>query len=446
MSDQPRVVVVGGGFGGLAAAKRLRSVRVLVSLLDRRNYHLFQPLLYQVATGVLSPANIASPLRGILRHQRNCRVLMTEVVDFDLPGRQVLVREGEPVPFDWLIVAGGATHGYFGHDEWAPFAPGLKTIEDATEIRKRILFAFEAAEQESDPQRRGAWLTFVIVGGGPTGVELAGALSDIAHFTLRNDFRNIRSTEARIILVEASQYPLDVFGGDLPNKSLLALQKLHVDVRTLTKAVDIQDHYVVLESGGKRETIATETVVWAAGVKASPLAAKLGAAAGVATDRAGRIPIGPDLSIPGYPNVMAIGDMANATQDGKPLPGLAPVAMQQGKYAAQRIEAQLAHRQIAPFRYQDRGTMAVIGRYRAVAQVGSRKFSGMLAWLMWIVIHIMEITQFRNRILVFVQWGWTFFTRDRAARLITGDTEARIIPLPGTDAQPMPPLHPTVSS
>ncbi|MCC6509814.1 MAG: NAD(P)/FAD-dependent oxidoreductase [Pirellulaceae bacterium] len=427
MSTQRRVVIVGGGFGGLAAAKRLRPVPVQVTLLDRRNYHLFQPLLYQVATGVLSPANIASPLRGILRHQRNCQVLMNEVVDFDLVGRKVLVREGDPISYDWLIVAGGATHGYFGRDEWAQYAPGLKTIEDATEIRKRILFAFEAAEQELDPNRRRAWLTFVIVGGGPTGVEMAGALSDIAHYTLRHDFRNIRSSEARIVLVEASQYPLDMYGGDLPARSLDALYKLHVEVRTLTKVVDIQDHHVVLESAGQRATLETETVVWAAGVKASPLAAKLANACGLTTDRAGRIPVGSDLTIAGHAEVMVIGDMASCSNEGKPLPGLAPVAMQQGQYCAQRIEAHLAGRSTQQFQYRDRGSMAVIGRYRAVAQIGKRRFFGLLAWAMWLVIHILEITQFRNRLLVLVQWGWTFFTRDRAARLITGQTEPRVV-------------------
>lgn len=429
MSNKPRVVIVGGGFGGLAAAKRMRSVHVDVALLDRRNYHLFQPLLYQVATGVLSPANIASPLRGILRHQHNCRVLMCEVADFDLTANRVLLSEGAPIDYDWLIVAAGARHGYFGHDEWEKYAPGLKTIEDATEIRKRILFAFEAAEQEPDPVRRAAWLTFVIVGGGPTGVEMAGALSDIAHYTLRHDFRNIRSSEARIILVEASQYPLDVFPGDLPAKSLEALRRLHVEVLQLTKAVDIQDHHVEVESAGKRQRIETETVIWAAGVKASPLGARLATACGATVDRAGRIPVGPDLSLPGYPNVMVLGDMATYLQDGKPLPGLAPVAMQQGKYCAERIEQSLAGRTVSPFHYRDRGSMAVIGRYCAVARVGKRNFFGIFAWLMWLVIHIMEITQFRNRLLVMMQWGWTFFTRDRAARLITGETEARVISL-----------------
>lgn len=423
------MVIVGGGFGGLAAAKRMRSIAADVTLLDRRNYHLFQPLLYQVATGVLSPANIASPLRGILRHQRNCRVLMSEVLDFDLLGKRVILREGEPVEYDWLIVAAGARHGYFGRDEWEKYAPGLKTVEDATEIRKRILFAFEAAEQEPDPVRRAAWLTFVIVGGGPTGVEMAGALSDIAHYTLRHDFRTIRSSEARIVLVEASEYPLDVFPGDLPAKTLAALRKMHVEVMQLTKAVDIQDHYVEVESAGKRGRIDTETVIWAAGVKASPLGARLAAACGATVDRAGRIPVQPDLSLPGYPNVMVLGDMATCLQDGKPLPGLAPVAMQQGKYCAERIAHCLDGRTVVPFRYRDRGSMAVIGRYQAVALVGNRKFFGLFAWLMWLVIHIMEITQFRNRLLVMVQWGWTFFTRDRAARLITGETEPRVISL-----------------
>ena len=426
MAEQPRVVVVGGGFGGLAAVKSLRSAPVRVTLLDRHNYHLFQPLLYQVATGVLSPANIAAPLRGVLRHQRNCQVLMADVVDFDLVGQQVILEDNGPIAYDWLVVACGATHGYFGRDEWAEFAPGLKTIEDATEIRKRILFAFEAAEIETDPERRRAWLTFVIIGGGPTGVELAGALSDIAHHTLKNDFRTIRPSEARILLIEASEYPLDVYSGDIPKRSLDALKKMHIEVRTLTKAVDIQDGFVVLEHKGERETIETGTVVWAAGVKASPLAGRLAAASGAPTDRAGRISVAADLTLPGFANVFVIGDMAVAKQDGKPLPGLAPVAMQEGKFVARLIRDKIANRSTGQFRYRDRGTMAVIGRYRAVAQIGKRKFFGLLAWIMWLVIHIAAITQFRNRVLVFMQWGWTFFTRDRSARLITGETDARL--------------------
>lgn len=424
MSNRLRVVIIGGGFGGLAAAKQLKTVAVDVKLLDKRNYHLFQPLLYQVATGVLSPANIASPLRGILRHQRNCQVLMAEVIDFDLSRNIVMASDGQAIGYDWLIVSGGATHGYFGHDEWAEFAPGLKTLDDATEIRKRILYAFEAAEKEVDPIRRRAWLTFVIVGGGPTGVEMAGALSDIAHHTLRDDFRAIRPAEARIILVEASEYPLDMYGGDLPRKSLEALHKLHVETHTFTKATEFRQGQVVLESKGARQTIDAQTIVWAAGVKASPLAARLAALAGLSTDRAGRVPVGEELALAGYPNVMVIGDMALVHQDNKPLPCLAPVAMQQGKFAARRIEDAIAGRKSPVFRYRDRGTMAVIGRYCAVAQIGQRKFFGLFAWAIWLAIHIMEITQFRNRLLVLVQWGWTFFTRDRAARLITHEDDS----------------------
>jgi NADH:ubiquinone reductase (H+-translocating) len=417
----PRVVIVGGGFGGLAAAKRLGSTATRVTLLDRRNYHLFQPLLYQVATGVLSPANIASPLRGILCRHRNCEVLMAEVDDFDLASREVITRCGEKIPFDWLIVATGATHSYFGRDEWSAVAPGLKTVEDATEIRKRILFAFEAAELERDPVRRQALLTFVIVGGGPTGVELAGALSDIAHYTLRNDFRRINPAEARVILVEAAPYPLNVFAGDLPSKSAEALRKLDVEVRAATMVTGIEPGRVELKCGEQTETIQAETVIWAAGVKASPLARKLAEAAGVQVDRAGRVPVQPDLSLEGHSHVMVVGDMAVCMQHDKPLPGLAPVAMQAGQYAAQRILAALRGRALPPFQYHDRGTMAVIGRYRAVAQIGRRRFSGLSAWFLWVLIHIMQITQFRNRLLVFTQWAWTFFTRDRSARLITGN-------------------------
>jgi NADH dehydrogenase len=422
MSHPHRVVIIGGGFGGLAAARALRSTPVEVTLVDRRNHHLFQPLLYQVATGELSPANIASPLRGILRRQKNCRVLMGEVFDFDVPGRRVLLADGS-LEYDSLIVAAGTRHSYFGRDDWEPLAPGLKTIEDATEIRKRILFAFEAAEREIDPAKIKEWLTFVIVGGGPTGVELAGALAEIAHYTLKHDFRSIRPSEATILLVEASPVPLSHYPEELARKSQRALETLRVVVRTDSKVTDVADSHVVVQSGERSETIPTRTVLWAAGVTASPLGRKLATGAGAETDRAGRVIVGPDLTLAGHPNLFVIGDLASFTPEGgKPLPGLAPVAMQQGEYVARLIASRLVGVTLPPFRYRDRGSLAVIGRYSAVALLWGRQFSGLLAWFIWLFIHLMAITQFRNRLLVLVQWGWTYFTWDRGARLITGET------------------------
>ncbi len=413
------MVIVGGGFGGLAAARALRRAPVDVTLIDRRNYHLFQPLLYQVATGELSPANIASPLRGILRRQKNCRVLMDEVDSIDV--QQKLVHAaGVTLPYDSLIVAAGARHSYFGRDDWEAAAPGLKSIEDATEIRKRILFAFEAAERTDDAEAIKAWLTFVIVGAGPTGVEMAGAISEIAHHTLKRDFRKINPSDAHIILIEAAPHPLGVYPEELAAKARQSLERLQVVVRTHTKVTNVADGFVEVESGGTAERISTHTVVWAAGVAASPLGRKLADATGCTLDRAGRVIVSTDMSVEGHSNVFVIGDLANFShQEDKPLPGLAQVAMQQGKYVAKLIQDRLRGRESKPFYYNDLGSMAVIGRYAAVALIGKRQFSGFLAWLIWVFIHLMQITQFRNRLLVLMQWGWSFFTRDRAARLIT---------------------------
>jgi NADH dehydrogenase len=402
-----RVTIVGGGFGGLAAARALRRAPVDITLVDRRNFHLFQPLLYQVATGELSPANIASPLRGILRHQRNCRVVLGEAVGFDPAGRRVLLADGE-IPWDTLIVAAGATHTYFGRDDWAPLAPGLKTIEDATEIRKHLLFAFEAAERLTDRALIAEWLTFVIVGGGPTGIELAGALSEIAHHTLKHDFRHIDPKEARIVVVEAAPHPLAMYPPELVARARHDLDRHHVVIRG---------------PDGQSAVVRTHTVVWAAGVVASPLGPALAAATGAPVDRAGRVVVEPDLSLPGRPDIFVVGDLASfAHQGDKPLPGLAPVAMQQGRYVARLVDDRLRGRPApaGPFRYHDRGSMAVIGRYSAIALIKGWKLGGFLAWAAWVFLHLMEITQFRNRILVLIQWGWTFLTRDRAARLITG--------------------------
>ncbi len=406
----------------MGCAQALRRSPVELTLVDRQNYHLFQPLLYQVATGELSPANIASPLRAILRRQKNCRVLLGEVTGFDLAGKEVLLQDGR-IPFDSLVVAAGASHSYFGHDEWSSAAPGLKTIEDATKIRKRIFFAFEAAERETDAARRAAWLTFAIVGSGPTGVELAGALSEIAYHTLRNDFRNINPREARILLIEGASHPLSMYPEPLSNKARAALEKLGVTVRTGTLVTDIRPGQVQVNSEIGSETIDAQTVIWAAGVAASPLGRILGLAANVTPDRSGRIVVEPDLSLPGHPEVFVIGDLANFAHGlERPLPGLAPVAMQQGKFVARHIANHLAGRTTeTTFHYRDRGSMAVIGRFSAIALIGKRQLSGLPAWFAWLFIHLMAIAQFRNRLLILMQWGWTFLTRDRSARLITGE-------------------------
>lgn len=417
-----RVVIIGGGFGGLRAARALRKTDVHVTLVDRRNYHLFQPLLYQVATGVLSPANIAFPLRGLLRRQRNCMTLLAEVMDFDLDSKKVLLSDGM-LPYDYLILAAGATHSYFGNDQWEPFAPGLKTIEGATDIRSRILRAFEAAERELDPALRAACLTFVIVGAGPTGTELAGALSEIANYTLKHDFRSINPSEARILLVEGGPRPLGFYPESLCAKATQALNDLHVELRTNSMVNEIGDGYVKLNVGGEQEIIETRTVIWAAGVAASPLARLLAEKAKAPIGRAGHIQVNPDLSIGSHREIMAIGDVATCFDEhGRPLPGLAPVAMQQGEYVAARIIALESGRDFEkPFHYSDRGSMAVIGRYRAVAMIGKRQLSGLIAWVVWLVIHLMEINQFSNRVLVVIQWAGSFFFHNRSARLITHD-------------------------
>jgi NADH dehydrogenase len=416
-----RVVIVGGGFGGLYAAKALRKAPVELTLLDRRNFHLFQPLLYQVATGGLSPANIAAPLRAVLKRQRNTRVLMGEAVGFDLPGRAVLLKDGSRLPYDSLLVATGSTHHYFGHPEWEKVAPSLKSVEDATAIRRRVLFAFEAAERHGDPAERQAWLTFVIVGGGPTGVELAGTLGEMAHSTLRGNFRSIDPASARILLVEGLDRVLSTFPPKLSAKAARSLARLGVTVRTGTLVTDVRPDAVTLRQGGRTEVVRTHTVLWGAGVEASPLARALAQASGAELDRAGRVAVRPDLTLPGHPEVFVIGDMANYShQTGKPLPGVAQVAMQQGRYAAETIAGRLTGRAVAPFRYRDKGMMATIGRASAVADLGWLRLSGLLAWLAWLFIHILYLIEFENRLLVLVQWASNYLTRNRSARLITG--------------------------
>jgi len=416
-------VIIGGGFGGLYAARSLRKSAVHVTLVDRRNYHLFQPLLYQIATGALSPANIATPLRALLRRQANVQVLMGEVVDVDPAARRVKLRDGE-LAYDSLIVAAGATHSYFGHPEWEALAPALKTIEDATSIRRKILLAFEMAERLHESAETSEWLTFVIVGAGPTGVELAGAVAELAHETLRHDFRTIDPTRARILLIEAADRVLPPFDPQLSAKALAALEKMRVEVRTGTMVTGIETGAVILKRGDQIERVPTRAVLWSAGVQASPLATLLAQKTGAALDRGGRIHVAPDLTIAGHPEVFVIGDMAYCPDPaGKPLPGLAPVAMQQGRYAARMIDARLACKTSPAFRYRDFGTMATIGRMKAVCDLFGWRYAGALAWFTWLFVHLMQLVQFENRLLVLVQWAGHYITRNRSARLITGDLQ-----------------------
>jgi NADH dehydrogenase len=425
MNARHRVVIVGGGFGGLYTARALRKAPVDVTLLDRRNFHLFQPLLYQVAAGELSPANIASPLRAVLRRQVNTRVLLAEVTGFDLERREVVLKDGGRLPYDSLVVATGARHHYFGHAEWEQFAPGLKTVEDATRMRSRILSAFEAAELAGNPEDQQALMTFVVVGGGPTGVELAGALGEVAHKTLRNDFRSIRPSRARILLLEGLDRILPTYPPQLSAKAARSLTRLGVTVHTGATVTDIQPGRVTFRSGKQTEVVRAHTVLWAAGVEASPLGKLLAEATGAETDRAGRVVVGPDLSLPGRPEVFVIGDLANYPhQTGKPLPGVAPVAMQQGHYVAELIARRArGEPPPGPFHYRDRGNMATIGRAAAVADLGWVRFSGLFAWLVWLFVHILYLIQFQNRLLVLVQWAWNYFTLNRSARLITGERD-----------------------
>jgi NADH dehydrogenase len=414
------VVILGGGFGGLHAAKGLRKAPVEVTLVDRRNFHLFQPLLYQVATGGLSPGDITSPLRRVLRGCRNTRVLLAEATDIDARGRRVVLTTGE-LAYDFLVVATGARHHYFGNERWEAHAPGLKTIEDATEIRSRILFAFEAAERETDPEARRGWLTFVIVGAGPTGVELAGTLGEIANDTLQGDFRSIRPEEARILLLEGADRVLPSFPPELSAKAESALLRHGVRSLAGARVSGIDADGVTLVRRGQEERIAARTVLWAAGVRASFLGRVLAERAGAPVDPVGRILVEPDLTVPGHPEILVIGDLAlYRHQGGKPLPGVAPVAIQQGRYAGRLIRGRLRGETLPPFRYFDKGTLATIGRHHAVADFGRLRFAGFLAWLTWLFVHLMYLVGFQNRLLVFIQWAFQYFTFNRGARLITG--------------------------
>ncbi|MEQ1757658.1 MAG: NAD(P)/FAD-dependent oxidoreductase [Vicinamibacterales bacterium] len=410
----PHVVIIGGGFGGLSAAKRLARRDLRVTLLDRRNHHVFQPLLYQVATATLSPGDIASPIRWILRRARNVSVLLGDVRSVDVKDRRVALVDGGVVNYDYLIVATGASHAHFGHDEWAPWAPGLKTLDDALEIRRRILVAFERAERATEPDRQGELLTFVLVGGGPTGVELAGTLAEIARRTLRDEFRAIDTTRTRIVLIEAGETILASFPETLRTAARASLSRLNVDVRERTRVTGIDAHGVWL--GDQR--LNAGTVVWAAGVTASPVARTLG----VPTDRAGRVLVAPDLTIPGHPEVFVVGDAAVLNgADGQPLPGVAQVAMQGADYAARSILARVKGVQLPrPFVYRNRGNMAIVGRGAAIADLGWVRYSGPLAWLTWLGLHIAFLIGFRSRAAVMLQWATAYFTFQRSARLITG--------------------------
>jgi len=433
------VVIVGGGFGGLYAARELgRDARIDLTVLDRRNFHLFQPLLYQVATGALAPGEIAQPLRSILRRNRNTTVLLGEAAGLDPDRREVLVADGGPIAYDTLIVATGARHSYFGHDDWAPFAPGLKSIDDATEIRRRILIAFEAAEREAEPQRRRSWMEFVIVGGGPTGVELAGALGEIANDTLRNDFRSIDPRDATILLVEAMDRILPGYPADRSASAKRQLERLGVTVRTETRVTDITEGSVTVTSAAGDETIPARTVLWAAGVLASSFGRKVAAALGAETDKAGRILVEPTLTVPGHPEVFVIGDAAiQPWKPGRPVPGVAQGGIQGGKYAARAIRRRLSGEPVPPFRFSDRGDVAVIGRLSGVTNIGwlgpFGRQGGFLAWLLWLGIHIVYLIGFANRIVVVTRWAWSFLTHGRGSRLITGQ------PLLPEIEQPEPP-------
>jgi len=416
-----QVVIVGGGFGGLYAAKALGRIGVQVTLVDKRNFHLFQPLLYQVATGALSPADISSPLRSVLSRNKNTQVLMGEVTDIDPDRQKVILSNGE-LNYDSLIVATGVKHSYFGKDAWETVAPGLKTVEDALEMRRRIFMAFEAAEKELDLEKRRAWLTFVVIGGGPTGVELAGAIAELAYHTLKNDFRNIDTSEAQVLLLEGLDRLLPPYDPELSAEAEASLTRIGVTIQTKTMVTNIEDNIVTIKQGDEIKQIAAQTVLWAAGVKASAIGKILADRAGAECDRAGRVIVEPDLSIKNNPNIFVIGDLANfAHQNGKPLPGVAPVAMQEGQYVAALIRQRLQGNILPPFYYTDRGSLAVIGQNAAVVDFGFVKFKGFFAWLIWLFVHIYFLIEFDSKLVVMIQWAWNYFTRKRGARLITGE-------------------------
>jgi NADH dehydrogenase len=415
VSSLPRVVIIGAGFGGLQAALALRKTSVRVTIIDRKNHHLFQPLLYQVATAELSPADISMPIRSIVRYQKNTEVIMAEVTGIDVAGRRVLMGE-RSVPYDYLVLSTGSWHSYFGHDEWERYAPGLKSITDATAIRRKILLAFEAAEIEPDPEQQRALLTFVIVGGGPTGVEMAGAIAELARKSIVKDFRHINSASARIILVEAAPHILATFPDSLARKAQKKLERMGVEIKMGTPVTEVDTEGVQVDG----ERIPTKTVIWAAGVTSSPAGKWLDAE----TDRAGRVMVLSDLTVPHHPEIFVIGDSSHIMTSEKPLPGVAPVAMQQGRYVASVIRRRLKGDQsVRPFHYKDKGNLATIGRSFAIADIKNIHLSGFVAWVTWLVVHIFYLIGFRNRLLVMIQWAWAYFTYQRGARLITGEQE-----------------------
>jgi len=419
----PHVVIVGGGFAGLNAAQALRGARAEVTLIDRRNFHLFQPLLYQVATAGLSPADIASPLRHVLRDQANCRVVLAEPSAVDLAKQHVLFEQGVAIGYNYLVLAAGATHSYFGHDDWEEIAPGLKTVEDATEIRRRILLAFESAEYEASEAARRAALTFAIVGGGPTGVELAGSIMEIAAKTVVRDFRNIDTTTTRVILFDGNDRLLPSFSPVSSERAKRTLEKMGVEVRLRAFVTNVTRDGIFIGE----EFVAARSVFWAAGVRANPLGASLG----VPMERSGQVIVQPDLSIPGHSRVFVVGDMASVMSEGKRVPGVAPAAIQMGGYVGRLIKAELAATSNAavprkPFVYWDKGSLATIGKAKAVAEISGFKLSGYFAWLIWAVVHITFLISFRNRLIVMFNWAWGWFFFSKSARLITGDSNVRI--------------------
>jgi NADH dehydrogenase len=412
MSETPHVVIIGAGFGGLWAAQALARAPVRVTVLDRTNHHVFQPLLYQVATAGLAAPAISAPIRHVLADQKNTTVLLGEAKRIDAAQRKVVLEDGAEIPYDHLIVATGAIDNYFGNDAWAPFAPSLKTLADAFEIRRRILLAYEHAERETDPVRRAAWLTFVVIGGGATGVELAGILAEISRHTLHGEFRNFDPRNARIVLVEGTDRVLPPYPRDLSEKARLQLERLGVTVWLGRRVTGIDAEGVTMGA----DRLAARTVLWAAGVAASPLGASLG----VPLDRAGRVIVGPDLSVPGHPEVSVIGDLAAAQSDGKPVPGIAPAAKQMGRHVAKNILRRIRGEQPAEYRYRDYGQLATIGRNAAVAYFGSLKLSGYPAWLMWLLAHIYFLINFRSRLVVMIDWAWAYWTMERSARIVVG--------------------------
>lgn len=420
-NTKPRVVIIGGGFAGLNAAQALKGADVDLTLIDRRNFHLFQPLLYQVATAGLSPADIASPIRHVLRRQKNCRVVLAEPTAVDLNARLVRFDDGLAVAYDWLVLAAGATHSYFGHEEWEELAPGLKTIEDATEIRRRILLAFESAEYEGSDEARRAALTFAIVGGGPTGVELAGAIMEIAAKTIPRDFRNIDTTTTRVILFDGNDRLLTAFPPDLSERARRDLEKMGVEVRLTARVTNITIDGVYIGD----QFVPARSVFWAAGVRANPLGATLG----VPLERSGQVKVNQDLSVPGHDRVFVVGDMASVQSGGKPVPGVAPAAIQMGRYVGKLIAREVrnpaARGKREPFVYWDKGSLATIGRAKAVASIAGMHFGGYLAWLIWTLVHVSFLISFRNRLIVMFNWAWSWFFV-RSARLIVGDSNMRI--------------------